>query len=100
MEWLAVARARTPSVEATARAETTSQTLARTRISGAVCSSRRVRARSARSGTPPKLDPVSEIVMHVSDIVMGRAWHDHLGQANLHLAPRVRLWEVDPARSR
>src|SRR3712207_6706161 len=57
MPWLAVARARTPSVAATTWAETTSHTLARTRISGAVCRSRRVRARVARSVTAPPYGP-------------------------------------------
>src|SRR3954447_16722419 len=51
MPWLAVARARTPSVAATTWAETTSHTLVRTRISGAVCRSSMVRARVARSVT-------------------------------------------------
>src|SRR5215213_10169055 len=83
MEWLAVARARTPSVPATTRAETTSHTFGRTRISGEVCNSRSVRARDARSGMPPKLDRMSAIVMDVSGIVMGRLWRDHLGEANL-----------------
>src|SRR5215210_4279179 len=55
MEWLAVASARTPSTAATARAETTSQTLTRVRMSGAVCRSRSVRARAARSVTRPNL---------------------------------------------
>src|SRR5918997_925982 len=53
MPWLAVASARTPSVAATTCAETTSHTLVRTRISGAVCRSSRVRARVARSVTGP-----------------------------------------------
>ena len=42
-------RARTPSVPATTWADTTSQTLARTRISGAVCRSSRVRALATAS---------------------------------------------------
>src|SRR5918997_3460424 len=57
MPWLAVARARTPSVAATTWAETTSHTLARTRISGAVCRSRSARARVARSVTRPPYGP-------------------------------------------
>src|SRR5215217_385430 len=89
MEWLAVARARTPSVAATTRADTTSQTLASTRISGAVCRSSRVRARVARSGMRPNLVLESEIVRAVSGNVMGHPWLDHLGQANLHPVPRV-----------
>src|SRR5688572_9756963 len=47
MEWLAVASARTPGVASTTRAETTSQTLASTRISGAVCRASSVDALSA-----------------------------------------------------
>src|SRR3954454_15976199 len=57
MEWLAVASARTPSVAATTCAETTSQTLASERISGAVCRSSSVRARAARSGMADTLSP-------------------------------------------
>src|SRR6476646_9026819 len=56
IEWLAVARAVTPSTAATTRAETTSHTLASTRISGAVCRSSSVRARAARSGMRPNLE--------------------------------------------
>ena len=84
IEWLAVARARTPSVPATTWAEATSQTLASTRISGAVCRSRRVRARAARSGIRPNLVRVSEIVRRLSGMVMDSIWSDHLGQANLY----------------
>src|SRR5829696_7081150 len=95
MEWLAVASARTPSVPATTRAETTSQTLASTRIWGAVCRSSRVSARAARPGIPATLVPMSEIVRAVSAFVTTDIWLDHLGQANLHPVPRVDLWE-DP----
>src|SRR3712207_9397013 len=61
MPWLAVASARTPSVAATTCAETTSHTLVRTRISGAVCRSSSVRARVARSVTPPTVGPRSAV---------------------------------------
>src|SRR5918998_1072822 len=110
MPWLAVARARTPSVAATTWAETTSHTLARTRISGAVCRSRRVRARVARSVTSATVraasaalaqrperglaglagEPVEEhLAVEVVDLVLQRAGHQAGARQPQRLAVHV-----------
>src|SRR3712207_5440245 len=73
MPWLAVARGRTPSVAATTCAETTSHTLVRTRISGAVCRSSRVRARVARSVTGSDRTAVSAVAQRPESRLAGLA---------------------------